>query len=383
MSQPKPDYKELVDHLVEYFVSLPLNTEVTIFDLLEHAGCMTYGNRWVEYQNYVKIWSLYDDFMRECRKRKILIDQHNYYGQPVGLPYNFSFWRVDKHVPSPEEVIMKKALTVFAKYPIEKETTIFDLIKEACGEEEAFKILKLNEDYKYTFYLPQKLKGYVIRTNNDVACFDGINIRTPIRKTLQPLIKFRLLAGDITSDKILKGHDLIVNPTNPAMVCGGGVSGAIFHKAGVDELEKYTQDTFDIHYLCKNYKEENLMKVGDIRITPGFKLGMDIMFVQGPKKWEYEQPTDTIYYHTERLEVLMEVYKKLLNMAYEKGYRNILLPALGTGSYGFTHKETGPLVTKLLFEFVRDKDVRVDFVIQDRKDRCYYLGLKLNKITEV
>ena len=59
--------------------------------------------------------------------------------------------------------------------------------------------------------------------------------------------KFRILIGDITSDDILFGHDLIINPTNPAMVCGGGVSGAIFHKAGVNELESYTQEKFDIH----------------------------------------------------------------------------------------------------------------------------------------
>ena len=201
--------------------------------------------------------------------------------------------------------------------------------------------------------------------------------------TLKPDLKLRLLVGDITSDRILEGHDLIVNPTNPAMVCGGGVSGAIFHKAGVDELERYTQDTFDIHYLRNNYKEENLMKVGDIRITPGFNLGMDIMFVQGPNKWEYEEPTDNVYYHSGKIDVLIEVYKKLLNVAFAKGYKNILLPSLGTGSYGFTHEETAKPVTELLSNFVKDKDVRIDFVIRDSKDCYYYFGLKTNKNSEI
>lgn len=53
--------------------------------------------------------------------------------------------------------------------------------------------------------------------------------------------RYRVLVGDITSDSILKGHDLIINPTNPQMVAGAGVSGAIFKKAGVDRLEDYTQ----------------------------------------------------------------------------------------------------------------------------------------------
>ena len=174
----------------------------------------------------------------------------------------------------------------------------------------------------------------------------------------------RIFIGDITSNSILAGHDLIVNPTNPAMVCGGGVSGAIFHKAGVDQLEQYTQDTFDIHYLKDNYKEENLMKVGDIRITPGFNLGMDIMFVQGPKKWECSNS----------LEILMQVYEKLLNVAYEKGYRNILLPSLGTGSYGFSHEEVGQLVAKSISEFAKNKDIKVDLVLNNQKDLCYYVN---------
>ena len=45
--------------------------------------------------------------------------------------------------------------------------------------------------------------------------------------------KFQIIVGDITSDELLNNHDLIINPTNPQMVAGAGVSGAIFKKAGV------------------------------------------------------------------------------------------------------------------------------------------------------
>ena len=174
--------------------------------------------------------------------------------------------------------------------------------------------------------------------------------------------KYRILTGNIVSDTILSNHDLIINPTNPQMVAGAGVSGEIFKKAGVDILEKYTQSQYDIHYFSDNYKVENIMKVGDIRITPGFSLGMDIMFVQGPKHWEYDNST----------QVLFNIYKKLLKVALNKGYKNILLPSLGTGEYGFEHSEIGKEVTKILEEFTKYNDINVDLVIFNEMDRIYY-----------
>lgn len=52
--------------------------------------------------------------------------------------------------------------------------------------------------------------------------------------------KLHIVLGNIVSDEILALGDAIVNPTNPMMRPGGGVSGEIFRKAGVDKLENYT-----------------------------------------------------------------------------------------------------------------------------------------------
>lgn len=174
--------------------------------------------------------------------------------------------------------------------------------------------------------------------------------------------RYRILIGNIVADEILANHDLIINPTNPQMVAGSGVAGAIFKKAGVDTLEAYTQSHYDINYFSDNYKIENIMKVGDIRITPGFNLGMDIMFVQGPKYWEYDNPT----------QVLFDVYNKLLKEALDNGYKNILLPSLGTGVYGFEHSKIGKEITKILEEFARCNDINVDLVLFDEIDKIYY-----------
>lgn len=175
--------------------------------------------------------------------------------------------------------------------------------------------------------------------------------------------KLRIIIGDIIPDEILIDHDLIINPTNPQMVCGAGVSGAIFKKAGVDILEKYTQEHYNINYFSDNYKIENIMKVGDVRITPGFDIGMDIMFVQGPKQWEYNNS----------IELLKKTYFNMLDQIVEKNYKNILIPSLGTGDYGFTHSEVGRIVKELLKNYVRDKDINIDLVLYNENDKQYYL----------
>ena len=174
--------------------------------------------------------------------------------------------------------------------------------------------------------------------------------------------RYRILTGNIVTDELLANHDLIVNPTNPQMVAGAGVSGEIFKKAGVDTLEAYTQYHYEINYFSDDYKLENIMKVGDIRITPGFNLGMDIMFVQGPKYWDYSNPS----------KVLFEVYSKMLQEAYDKGYQNILLPSLGTGDYGFEHEHIGKGVSTILSNFTNTHNINVDLVLFDENSKKYY-----------
>ena len=175
--------------------------------------------------------------------------------------------------------------------------------------------------------------------------------------------KFRIIIGDITSDEILSNHDLIINPTNPQMVAGSGVSGAIFKKAGVDLLEKYTQEHFNINYFSDNYKIENIMKVGDVIITPGFNLNMNIMFVQGPKRWE----------HDNSIELLEKTYNNMLNEIFKNNYKNVLIPSLGTGNYGFEHSQVGKIVKNLLNNYVIDKDINIDLVLYNEKDKQYYI----------
>ena len=172
--------------------------------------------------------------------------------------------------------------------------------------------------------------------------------------------KVRILVGDITSDDILKDHDAIVNPTNPRMICGSGVSGAVFHKAGVDKLENYTQTKYNISY----FTNDNLMQIGEVRITPGFNLGLDIIFAQGPKAYEYEYSDAKI--------LLLYTYYNIIESAYKNGYKKILCPSLGTGEYCFKHQDIAKDVVETITKIISDKDIDVDLVLYTDEFKSYY-----------
>ena len=161
----------------------------------------------------------------------------------------------------------------------------------------------------------------------------------------------QILVGDITSNNILEGHDAIVNATNPAMMHGGGVCGAIFDKAGSRELTNYIKNNFSTN-----------MVVGEIRITPGFKIGMDIIFAQGPKYYECDFP----------IEELKKTYLNLLDTIKSNNYKNVLLPSLGTGIYGYKHSDVGKMVVDTLSEYIKDTDINIDLVLYFEKDKKYY-----------
>lgn len=161
----------------------------------------------------------------------------------------------------------------------------------------------------------------------------------------------QILVGDITSNNILEGHDAIVNATNPAMTHGGGVCGAIFDKAGSRELTNYIKNNFSTN-----------MVVGEMRITPGFKIGMDIIFAQGPKYYECDFP----------IEELKKTYLNLLDTIKSNNYKNVLLPSLGTGIYGYKHSDVGKMVVDTLSEYIKDTDINIDLVLYFEKDKKYY-----------
>ena len=53
------------------------------------------------------------------------------------------------------------------------------------------------------------------------------------------------------------------------------------------------------------------------------------------------------------LDLLLKTYENILQKAVECGFKTILVPALGTGSYGFTHEDIARKVIKTITKFFR------------------------------
>ncbi len=87
------------------------------------------------------------------------------------------------------------------------------------------------------------------------------------------------------------------------------------------------------------------------------------MFVQGPKKFENDNS----------IELLKDTYNNLLRKIKERGYKNVLIPSLGTGDYGFKHEEVGYIVKELISNFVKENGVNVDIVLYSENDKNYYI----------
>lgn len=123
----------------------------------------------------------------------------------------------------------------------------------------------------------------------------------------------KILCGNIVDDRFLMLGDAIVNPTNPMMRMGSGVSEAIFKKAGIDKLEQYTEQQFKISYSDSSRKNE--MKPTEIRVTPGFRIDECPMIYK---------PMDEIISHVKETVTIDKIIKPIYNFkasekASEKG----------------------------------------------------------------
>lgn len=175
--------------------------------------------------------------------------------------------------------------------------------------------------------------------------------------------KLNIVCGNIVSDEILKLGDAIVNPTNPMMRPGAGVSGEIFRMAGVDSLENYTSQKYGISYF--NPPGKNEMKVTEVRITPGFALNKDIIFAQGPKVWEYDD------YET-AFRLLKQTYTNIIKSARSVNYKSIITPSLGTGEYGFVHEIIARPITQHLKYLSVDYDIIITLVLYSEELNTLY-----------
>ncbi len=121
-----------------------------------------------------------------------------------------------------------------------------------------------------------------------------------------------IVQGDITRIEA----DAIVNAANSELAMGGGVCGAIFRAAGVDELSRACQVIGHCH-------------TGSAVITPAFGISQakHIIHAVGPVYSRYAPD--------EARELLRSAYRSAILLAAENDCRSIAFPAISTGIYGY------------------------------------------------
>ena len=125
-----------------------------------------------------------------------------------------------------------------------------------------------------------------------------------------------VVQGDITKIPA----DAIVNAANSELAMGGGVCGAIFRAAGVNELTE----------ACEAIGR---CPTGSAVITPAFGIASvrHIIHAVGPVYARYAPD--------EARTLLRSAYSEAINLAAENGCKSVAFPAISTGIYGYPLKE--------------------------------------------
>lgn len=165
--------------------------------------------------------------------------------------------------------------------------------------------------------------------------------------------KLNIVCGNILS--YLDNKDLIVNSANKYMTYGSGVCGVIYKKANKFKLEEY----------CKNNYNED-MKVNEIRITPGFDLGIDILHIYCPKAYE----------NSNSINELIDSYIGIFINAEEKNYKSIVSVSIGTGVHGYKHNDIAVKIVSILNDLVYRYDIDFTLVLPSNEIMNIYKEVK-------
>lgn len=108
--------------------------------------------------------------------------------------------------------------------------------------------------------------------------------------------------------------DVVVNAANSGLRAGGGICGAIFSKAGLQELTE----------ACNKYKTP--LNDGDAVITPSFNLtnAKAIIHAVGPN----------FGVTPKAFKELFDAYYNSLKVLKENGYHSISFPLISSGIFG-------------------------------------------------
>ena len=124
--------------------------------------------------------------------------------------------------------------------------------------------------------------------------------------------EIEVVEGDITCVPA----DAIVNAANTELAMGGGVCGAIFRAAGIDQLTA----------ACRAIGG---CQTGSAALTPAFDMttARYIIHAVGPIYADYSK--------AEARDLLRSAYTSAVRLAIDNDYTTIAFPSISTGIYGY------------------------------------------------
>lgn len=158
-------------------------------------------------------------------------------------------------------------------------------------------------------------------------------------------MEIKIILGDIT----LSNCDAIVNAANKELRGGSGVCGAIFKKAGWDELQKECY-------------EKGPIKTGEAIETKGYNLKAKyIIHAVGP-----------IYHSDLDAPLLRSAYTNSLKVAERLNLKSIAFPSISTGVYGYPKEKACLIALDAIKEFIPSSLEVVEFVCFDLETYSLY-----------
>lgn len=159
-----------------------------------------------------------------------------------------------------------------------------------------------------------------------------------------------IVRNDITKMNV----DAVVNAANTALKMGGGVCGAIFRAAGINELQE----------ACNKIGG---CKVGEAVITDGCNLNAKfIIHTPGPI-WQGGS--------NQEADLLRASYYNSLELAKNNQCESIAFPLISTGIYGYPKEEALQIAVSTISSFLLHHDMLVYLVVFDKNS--FVLSKKL------
>ena len=153
---------------------------------------------------------------------------------------------------------------------------------------------------------------------------------------------FTVVRNDITKMNV----DAVVNAANVELKAGGGVCGAIFEAAGVNELQK----------ACDKLAPIN---IGDAVITKGYSLSAKyIIHTAGPVYIDGNHDEESF---------IRSCYKNSLDIAKRHKCKSIAFPLISSGIYGYPKDEALNVATDVIGEWLMTSDMDVSLVVFDKE----------------